>query len=211
MKIVFAESEFWDKNKKFIDKYTKTIEQAYKKSKKLLPDIPDQLTFVLQTNDWECIPEFGHGGNIHSSRLILLSLDPEMPYSEEQLLLNTEATVVHELNHSARYELGIQHKKFIEACILEGIACVFEREYSKLGSPLWAKYDTEVIKDWFNEVNKDILSNWDDYMFLHPDGRRWIGYKVGTWIVDNAMKNSKKTIESITKLECSEIIELANI
>jgi uncharacterized protein YjaZ len=125
MKILFAESNFWTNNEDFTDKYQKTIEDAYIKSKKLLPVIPKEVTFVCQTNDWECIKETGDGGFTRSSRLVLLSFDPSMPYSEKQLLTNVEATVLHELNHSARYETGIMHGKFLENCIMEGLATLY--------------------------------------------------------------------------------------
>jgi uncharacterized protein YjaZ len=48
-------------------------------------------------------------------------------------------------------------------------------------------------------------------MFKHSDGRKWIGYKVGTWIVDEALKRSKKTIEQLTQLDCAEVRRLARV
>lgn len=213
MKIIYAESDFWDKNKDFTEKYENTIVKTYKKAKKLISFIPEEVTFVCQTNNWECIKETGDGGFTRSSRLLLLSMDPSMPYDEKVFLKNVESTVLHELNHSARYEQGIMHGKFLDNCIMEGLATVFEREYSERGKPLWADYDSSVIKSWFKEivsVTKKSFS-WRDYMYRHPDGRRWMGYKVGTWIVDEAIINSGKNIEELTLCTNEEILDLAKL
>ena len=62
--------------------------------------------------------------------------------------------------------------------------------------PLWGLYDKKVIKDWVEEIRAlpDGIVN-DEYLYLHSDGRKWIGYKVGTYIVDEAMKKSGKTLK----------------
>jgi uncharacterized protein YjaZ len=48
-------------------------------------------------------------------------------------------------------------------------------------------------------------------MFTHTDGRKWIGYKVGTYIIDQAMKNSGKSVIELTQMECVDILKLAKV
>jgi len=110
-----------------------------------------------------------------------------------------------------RFELGRWHKDFLDSCIMEGLATVFERDYAKV-DPLWGRYDPAETADWLTEIQAaDNALDFYEYMFKHPDGRRWIGYKVGCYIVDAAKQNSKKSVLELTRLECSEILGLAEI
>jgi len=47
--------------------------------------------------------------------------------------------------------------------------------------------------------------------FDNPDGRRWVGYKTGTWIVDKAMQKSGKSVVELTVLPVDEIIALSDV
>lgn len=212
MKIVYAESAFWGANEEFQKAYESVIRTGFTKAKEKLINIPENVTFVCQANDWETIPETGEGAYTRNSRLILLSINPSMPFSKEEVLVNVEAAVLHELNHAARFELGIWHHTLLESCIMEGLATVFEKKYARRGVPLWGNYNSDETAAWFNEINS-VQNNaeWNDYMFTHPDGRRWIGYKVGTWLIDEAMKKSGKTIEELTFMGNTEILSLAAV
>ena len=211
MKILFAESDFWKGHQDLKKKYEKSITNAYVEVGKLFQVLPKDLTFLVQVSVWECIPETGEGGYTKNSRLIILSLDPGLPYGEEYLLKTLKSTVFHELNHAVRYESSLWHKDFTDSCIMEGLATVFERDYGK-SKPLYGHYKVAESKKWLKEITafKDNY-NWGDYMFKHPDGRRWIGYKVGTFIIDESIKNSGKSILDLTLLECVEIRNLAKI
>lgn len=46
-------------------------------------------------------------------------------------------------------------------------------------------------------------------MFRHPDGRRWIAYKVGTYLVDRAVRASGKTPAELVVTSTRELVELA--
>ena len=211
MQILFDESDFWKKDQDFTSDYKKTITDAYKACKKLLPQIPEELTFFNQIAPWDCMPEYGQGAYTKNSRLIIIASDSGLPYGKKRLLEYTKQAVFHELSHSARYEQGLWHETFIDSCIMEGLAVVMEREHAQ-ATPLYGQYDQGVVHSWIQEINKagnDI--NHYSYMFKHPDGRRWIGYKVGTYLIDEAMKRTGKKIEELTGLQCSEIIMLSGI
>jgi hypothetical protein len=45
-------------------------------------------------------------------------------------------------------------------------------------------------------------------MFKHPDGRLWIGYRAGTYLVDRAMAKSGKTSVSLLTVPVQEIVEM---
>jgi hypothetical protein len=46
-------------------------------------------------------------------------------------------------------------------------------------------------------------------MSRHPDGRRRIGYKVGTYWVDQAMAKSGRSIADLTNMSTADVLALA--
>lgn len=47
-------------------------------------------------------------------------------------------------------------------------------------------------------------------MLLDPgDGRRWVGYKVGTYLVDRAMKVSGKSSAELFSVSTEDVIAMA--
>lgn len=211
MKVLFAESKFWGKHPDFQVRYEGKILRAADAVRKLLKNVPSDVTFVVHTNSYDCIPETGDGAYTQNSRLILLSIDMGLPYGEEKLIEQVRGSIFHELNHAARFEQGIWHKAFMDRCLLEGLATVFERDYGG-AKPLWGEYDADECRAWIEEIKDKFTEDQHyQYMFRHEDGRRWIGYKVGTYLIDEAKKNSGKTVIELTKLDCKDILLLAGI
>lgn len=213
MKILYADSTFWtSETDNFKQELKQVVTKAHKKVKPLLPFLSEEITIVVQPNKYEVIPETGENGFTRNFGLILLFFDPDRLNQKEALLNNIYGLVLHELNHAARYAVTDYEPGFLANCVVEGVAVVFEREYGDRGEPLWARYEPEKAKAWLKELRQlDGHPNYEHYMFEHPDGRRWIGYKVGTYIVDQASKNSGKTVLELTQLNGSEIIKLAKV
>jgi uncharacterized protein YjaZ len=46
-------------------------------------------------------------------------------------------------------------------------------------------------------------------MFQHPDGRRWIGYRAGTLIVDRAIAASGASSAALVRVPTADILALA--
>jgi uncharacterized protein YjaZ len=213
MIVLFAESKFWDKRPEFKTRYEAKILRAAAAAGKLLPKAPKDITFLVQAfnPNWDVIPEYGSGAYTKHERLILLSIDPGLPYGEEKQLEYVRYAVFHEMNHASRFNQGLYHPEFLDRCIFEGLATVFERD--KAGAePLYGEYDAEECRVWLEEIEAEFSDDMNyEYMFQHKDGRKWIGYKVGTWIVDEALKHSKKNIMQLTELDCTEIRGLAKV
>lgn len=209
MKILFADTDFWDNKPELKKRYEDIATKAYKDAHKLLPIINNKLSFVVQDNPKACIPEVGSGAYTYNSILVILSFDPSLPYGEKGLLDSLRPAVFHEMNHAARFTKPIWHKNLMEWCLMEGLATVFERDKAN-DKPLWGKYPKDVAS-WLEEIKKAKESQGNEYMFKHTDGRKWIGYKVGTYMVDQAMEKSGKTIEELTDLECKEIFKLTEV
>lgn len=205
MKIHFADSPY-KVSADFKQKYIAEIENAHREVSKLLPFGSKHINFFVQPRTYDLIAETEDTGYTVNSEFVTLAFNPNTDKSLEHI----KGTVFHEMNHAARYNNGIWHNGFIDNCIMEGLATVFAREYANYDA-LWGQYADEVT-DWLDEIleqGKNIDVN--QYMYRHSDGRRWIGYKVGTYIIDEAIKNSGKTVIELTKMECADILKLAKI
>ena len=212
MKIYFADSVFWkDLDKEFQNTYEQKVIEAYKEASELLPDVSDHVNFFVQPRTYDLIDETEDSGYTVNSELILLAFHPKSKADKKILLDHIRPTVFHELNHAARYNQGIWHETLLEQAIMEGLATVFERDYAHV-DPLWGKYDKAEAELWFREISEMKGGfKWDEYMYKHSDGRQWIGYKTGTYIVDEAIKYSGKSVIDLTKMQCSEILKLAKL
>lgn len=210
MKIHFAETRFAIPMN-FLAKYTKKLEQAYADAAELLPFGSAHLNFFVQPRPTNLIPETGDSGHTHNSELIELAFDPTREEAGLQTILNNvRPTVFHEMNHAARWHSKVHDETFLGWCVFEGLATAFERDYSGV-NPLWSEYPDDV-RDWVTEIIEagDII-DFASYMYRHDDGRRWIGYKVGTYIVDQAKERSGKSIPELTQLDYHEILSLVGI
>lgn len=191
--------------------YKKEIEKAYKEVSKLLPFGSTHINFFVQPRFYGLIKHTGDSARTYNSEFIELAFDPTKDKKGLQIIMDgVRPSVYHEMNHAARFNIPIWHKTFIENCVLEGLATVFTRDYAGENAK-WAQYPKNV-EEWLEEVvaKKDQI-DYGQYMYTHPDGRQWIGYKVGTYIIDQAIKNSGKTVIKLTEMECKDILKLSKV
>lgn len=212
MKIHLADSIYWEElGDDFQQQLAKTLKNAYREATKLMPFGSSHLNVFVQPREHTLIDETHDFGCMYNSEYIEFAFSPSYAKKHpNDILTQARRTMLHEMNHAARYNIPIWHNNFLDSCILEGLATVFEREHCNY-IPLWSKYPKEV-SDWLGEIRAklDTLDR-NEYMFEHPDGRKWIGYKVGTYIVDEAMKQSGKSIVELTQMECADILALAGV
>jgi uncharacterized protein YjaZ len=210
MKILVTDSPY-DVPADFLDRYKSEVKNAYEEAITLLPFGSPHTNFIVQPREFDLIDETNDNGRVYNSSLIELAFNPTLDaHALEEIIQNVRPTVFHEFNHAARFHKPILHATFLDGCILEGLANVFAREYTNEKAP-WAEYPSEVT-DWMNELIKvGEAADYEEYMYTHPDGRRWIGYRVGTYIVDTAIKLSGESILKLSSMECAEIVKLAGI
>ena len=53
--------------------------------------------------------------------------------------------------------------------------------------------------------------SFDHWMFQHPDGRRWIGYRAGTYLVDQAMEISGMTTIDLLQVSTEQVLGMAGL
>jgi hypothetical protein len=116
----------------------------------------------------------------------------------------------HELHHLARgcTQGGPPFRSFLDGAICEGMATAFARDFAGAEQP-WATYPSEVER-WYEEVKVlPASATTGEWMFFHSDGRAWVGYKVGTFLVDRAMKASGRSAAGLAGLASEDVVRLA--
>ncbi len=120
-------------------------------------------------------------------------------------------TLFHELHHQVRG--WTQHRSavgegLLDAVVSEGLATAFERD-AAASTPLWGDYPAAVV-DWYEELralpdDADVIQ----WMILHDDGRRWIGYRTGTYLVDRAINCSGMSAAQLATTPTTDVLQLA--
>jgi uncharacterized protein YjaZ len=119
-------------------------------------------------------------------------------------------TLFHEFHHLAR-GIGtdtMPAHSIMDMVINEGMANVFERDFGH-GSGPWNQYP-ENVSDWVTELLAlGPGARRREWMTLHPDGRRWIGHRAGTYLVDRALRSSGLTAAELVFVPPADVLRMA--
>ena len=117
------------------------------------------------------------------------------------------ATLFHELHHLARSSAA-DPRSIVDYAVYEGMATVFERDFAGVQTP-WGAYPKNV-NEWADELMR-LPENAPrrDWIYSHPDGRRWIGIKVGAYWVDRASAKSKRSSADLCTTSTGDVLALA--
>jgi len=121
----------------------------------------------------------------------------------------------HEAFHAARFrrlpeEAGAT--SWVHIAIREGLATVFARDTAAAHEP-WAAYDPAVIADWAVDLFTQPCDGrtLGSYRFAHPDGREWIAFRVGTWLIDTVTARTATTAAALVWTPAADIAAHAPI
>ena len=179
-----------------------------------LSGVPERIELMVEAGD-AVIPETGDGGLALAPGRIGWTVDPEreggvLGVARARLRL----TLFHEVHHLARgwtVQGGTVGNRMIDAAVSEGMATAFERDAAGYRPP-WGEYPAEEAADWVDELlEAPGFEAYATYMFQHPDGRRWIGYRAGTWLTDRAMAECGCSAADLVSTPTDEILELAGV
>lgn len=160
----------------------------------LLPSLEVDL-YLLVNQTRQVIPETGDGGFTIGPHCIRWDVDPARGV-EQVARASLRRTLFHECHHAVRLQRRPQDAELIDwpsIAIFEGLASVFE---DAAGGPraTWRHYDPDVIGSWVDELfDHPVGEDWMHWKFDHPDGRRNVAYKVGMWLVDQAVARSGRS------------------
>jgi hypothetical protein len=212
--------EFDDDNRENFSEETRAVIMeialnAEADARRLLPQFPTEILLTISAGSF-VVAETGSGGASLEPGHIEWTVDTTRPEGAENIARSyLRSTLFHEMHHQARgwaITGGGPVTSFMDAVVSEGMATVFEREFAG-SNPLYGDYP-EDIDDWVDELLTLGMSAFESYpqwMFQHTDGRRWIGYRAGTYIVDQAIVESGLSSVEMVLMPTEEVLGLAGI
>ena len=173
-----------------------------------LPALASQLTLQVQSGK-DVIPEIGATAVAGLSDWVRWTVDPDHPQGVVKIAEgHLRGALFHEFHHLVRGT--INSSTLMDHVIMEGLATAFERDFAGVSRP-WADYPDDVSK-WVDELLlQPATSSRSEWLSRHPDGRRWIGYKAGTYLVDQAMKRLNRSSAELVATPTDEILAAASV
>jgi hypothetical protein len=173
----------------------------------LLPTLPQHLKLVAGQGK-RVIPETGETATTVLPSSVYWTVDPDrdvLAVVRKEL----RPTLFHELHHLSR-ETSVARAELMDSVVTEGLATAFERDFGGVNPP-WGAAPPEIM-EWTREVmHQPSTASRETWLSRHPDGRRWIGLRVGTFLVDRAMKTSGRTSADLIAVPTAEILRMAGV
>ena len=202
----------------FTEAQKKLISNSIKESeiniRKLLPLLPKNITVFVQITNKEFKGSGGVSGRAdrYAPAEVFVELSRVYPGGvDEAIKAGLIPVIYHEFHHLFRHWTIKDNKYSTEiyiAAVNEGLAVVFSEIYTDVFLP-WNEYSKDT-EQWVNEIIAlPKNSNYQNWMFQHPDGRIGIGYKTGNFIIRKALNKSDKNILELSKLSPKRILKLA--
>jgi hypothetical protein len=172
-----------------------------------LQALPERISLRVESGK-EVIEEIGATAAAIPPDWVRWTVDPTRPEGV-RALANTQlrAALFHEFHHLVR-GTAVLPETLMDHVITEGMATAFERDFAGARPP-WASYPANV-SNWVDEllVVGPTAKN-SGWLFKHPDGRRWVGFKAGTYLIDRAMKESARNSADLVLVSTRDILKLA--
>ncbi|MGB5319371.1 DUF2268 domain-containing putative Zn-dependent protease [Eudoraea sp.] len=203
--------QFTESQKVFI---RKVLSKSEDEVRKLLPNLPDSINVIVENVDWNLDIVNGVTGRTETNHPPLVLVQISNNYKEgviDSVSQGLKSTIFHEFHHLSR-GWAIQDNKFSygipNAMVNEGLAVAFTEIYTGNINDVNA-YPKEA-HNWVKEILALPLdadySQW--VMGEHPDGRTYIGYRTGNYLIHKTIEKSKMNILELSELSPEEIIKL---
>ena len=169
-----------------------------------LPALASQITFRVQSGK-DVIPELGATAVALPPDWVSWTVDPDDPQGVLKIAeSHLRGALFHEFHHLVRGRT-ITPTTLMDHVVTEGLATAFERDFAGV-SPPWAAYPGDASK-WVDELaTQPPTADRNEWLFRHPDGRRWIGLKAGTFLADRAMKRLNRSSAELVATPTGEIL-----
>lgn len=154
------------------------------------------------------IPEYGIGGNSPGPNHVYISFDPN---SDKITQTGLNETLLHEIHHCMRWRNPGYGKTLGEAMISEGMACLYELQYSGK-APIYAKVrlkESQITKARIIINSKSY--NHSKWFFGSKDVDRWFGYSYGYRLCKYYSKKTNKNASELVHLDAQEILDSSGI
>jgi hypothetical protein len=169
-----------------------------------LPALASPITLQVHTGK-DVIPELGAAATLIPPDWVRWTVDPDHPDGVVAIAeRHLRGALFHEFHHLVR-GTTLQPQTLMDRVVFEGMATAFERDFAGV-SQLWGRYPDDVSA-WVEELaGQPSTTNETEWMFRHPDGRRWIGFKAGTYLVDQAMKRLSRSSADLVSVPTGDIL-----
>jgi hypothetical protein len=173
----------------------------------VLPALPKSLRLIVRPGK-DVIAETGENATAVLPASVYWTFDPDRDVLST-IRAELRPTLFHEFHHLARMT-HLPTRSLMDAVVTEGLATAFERDFGKANPP-WGIAPPEAT-DWLRELLlQPEMAEREPWLFQHPDGRRWIGIRVGTFLVDRASKAAGRSAAEMVALPTDEILRLAEV
>jgi hypothetical protein len=182
-------------------------QSATREVRGLLPGLPSSIELTVRAGS-DVIKETGETADAMPPTAVMWTVDPGREGGVAAVARNwLRATLFHEFHHLVRSASG-NPRSVVDHALFEGMATVFERDAAGVYVP-WGDYPADVDV-WAREVIAlPSDSSVREWLFSHPDGRRWVGIKVGAFWVDRAIAASGRSSAELVAVPTDEILEMA--
>jgi uncharacterized protein YjaZ len=169
-----------------------------------LPALASQITLRVQSGK-DVIPEIGATAEVAPPDWVVWTVDADRPEGVIKIAeTHLRGALFHEFHHLVRGST-ITSRTLMDHVVTEGLATVFERDVAGVARP-WAEYPSDV-SNWVEELLlQPPTAQRREWLSRHPDGRRWIGFKAGTYLVDQAMKRLNRSSAELVATPTDEIL-----
>ena len=185
---------------------TQVASSATKEIRTLLPGLPATIQLTVRPGT-DVIPETGEVADAMPPAGVMWTVDPARPGGVDAVTREwLRATLFHEYHHLVRSAHGVP-QTIVERAMFEGLATVFERA-AGVRAP-WGEYPSNV-HEWAAELRQlppDASTR--QWIHAHPDGRRWIGMRVGAYWADRAIAASGRSAADLVDVSTVELLRLA--
>lgn len=192
----------------------RTIERiagdATREARQHLPGLAPQILLQV-TSGKDVIPEVGATATVAGTEFVRWTVDPDNPQGVVKIAeTDLRGTLFHEFHHLVR-AARVNTETVMDHVVTEGMASAFERDVAGASYP-WSQYPDDVPK-WVEELLAlPPGADFRDWIAKRqPDGRRWVGMRAGTYLVDRAMKTLQRTSADLVSTPTAEILAAAGI
>lgn len=178
--------------------------QAVLDARPHLPALASRITLRVQSGQ-DVIQEPGATAAAIPPDWVSWTVDADNPKGVVAIAeAHLRGALFHEFHHLVRGST-ITPGTLMDHVVSEGLATAFERDFAGVSRP-WADYPSDV-SNWVDELVKlPATADRDEWLFQHPDGRRWIGFKAGTYLVDQAMKRLQRSSADLVAAPTEEFL-----